>query len=371
MTQPTPTAAPATAPATADSPRPTRQEQEHASDEVTEVAPGILRLQLPISMPGLGHVNTYALEDGDGFTLIDPGLPGEESWNALLGKMAVAGIPMNRVHHVIVTHSHPDHFGGAGMLAEESGAELVASSFFRLGWDRGDDGGEPDLETGPDPDIEDDEALLDRFTMPSPWGGDSGRLRGEEADIVLARRREMFNWFRIPEPTMRVDDSDRLRLGGREWMGVYTPGHTNDHLCLFDPEGGVLLSGDHVLPTITPHISGLIEGDPLRAYLDSLDRVAAFEGVTTVLPAHGHPFSDLPGRVDAIKEHHAERLEMLRVASHDQGWATVTSLMQALFKERSWGHMAESETFAHVEHLRLLGEAERREEAGYLLYLVA
>jgi glyoxylase-like metal-dependent hydrolase (beta-lactamase superfamily II) len=322
-------------------------------------------------MPGLGHVNTYALEDADGFTLVDPGLPGEDSWKALQRRMEAAGIPMRRVHHVIVTHSHPDHFGGAGMLAEESGADVVASTFFRLGWDRGDDGGEPDLQTRVLDDAIDDDELADRYTMPSPWGGDSGRLVGEERAVVLARRKEMFQWFRIPQPTVRVDDSDRLRLGGREWMGVYTPGHTNDHLCLFDPEGGVLLSGDHVLPTITPHISGLIEGDPLKAYLESLDRVAAFEGVTAVLPAHGHPFTDLPGRVDAIKEHHAERLEMLRAASHQRGWASVTELMQDLFRERSWGHMAESETFAHVEHLRLLGEAERREEAGYLLYRVA
>src|SRR3954470_22034967 len=151
--------------------RPPKQEQQAASSDITEVAPGILRLQLPISMPGLGHVNTYALEDGDGFSLVDPGLPGEESWKALQVRMASAGIPINRVHHVIVTHSHPDHFGGAGMLAEESGAEVVASSHFRLGWDRGDDGGEPDLETKQIDDVDDDE-LAERYTMPSPWGGD-------------------------------------------------------------------------------------------------------------------------------------------------------------------------------------------------------
>ena len=365
------TTEPATEHTHADLPvdKPRRQEQEEASLEITEVAPGILRLQLPISLPGLGHVNTYALEDGDGFTLIDPGLPGEASWKALMSRMDAAGIPMNRVHHVIVTHSHPDHFGGAGMLAEESGAQVVASSHFRLGFDP-KDGDERELEARgllDDP----DEELPEDFAMPSPWGGDGGRLVGDERKVVMERRREMFKWFRIPQPTVRVDDSDHLRLGGREWMGVYTPGHTSDHLCLFDPEGGVLLSGDHVLPSITPHISGLIEGDPLKAYLESLDRVAAFEGVTTVLPAHGHPFSDLPGRVEAIKQHHAERLEMLRVASRERGWASVTELMQDLFRERSWGHMAESETFAHVEHLRLLGQAERREEGGYLLYRVA
>jgi glyoxylase-like metal-dependent hydrolase (beta-lactamase superfamily II) len=212
--------------------------------------------------------------------------------------------------------------------------------------------------------------LMDRFAMPTPWGGDSGQLKGEERETVMAHRREMFAWFRVPRPSVHLDDADRITLAGREWVGVYTPGHTSDHLCLLDPEEGVLLSGDHVLPTITPHISGLIEGDPLRAYLESLDRVAAFEGVTTVLPAHGEPFHDLPGRVDAIKEHHAERLELLRQLSNQRGWASVNNLMKALFRERSWSHMAESETYAHLEHLRYLGDAERREEGGLFLYLV-
>jgi len=349
--------------------RPPKQEQEPASEEITEVAPGILRLQLPIALPGLGHVNTYALEDGDGFALVDPGLPGEASWKALLIRMEAAGIPMNRVHHVIVTHSHPDHFGGAGMLAESSGAQVVASSSFRTWYDPSEEPGEPQLDWRQND--EEDEAFIARFEHPTPWGGDAGKLKDAERASFLARRREVKAWFRPPRPSVHVEDADHLSLGHRDWVGVFTPGHTNDHLCLFDPGSGVLLSGDHVLPTITPHISGLIEGDPLRAYLDSLDKVAAFEGVTQVLPAHGHPFTDLAGRVKAIKDHHAERLELLRQASQDRGWSTVTDLMRALFRQRSWGHMAESETFAHLEHLRLLGQAERREEGGYLLYLAS
>ena len=55
------------------SPTYTKQEQEPASEEVTEVADGVLRMQLPISLPGLGHVNCYALVDGDGVALVDPG----------------------------------------------------------------------------------------------------------------------------------------------------------------------------------------------------------------------------------------------------------------------------------------------------------
>src|SRR5262249_58318460 len=63
--------------------KPRKQEQERASDEIVEVAPGILRMQLPIWMPGLGHVNTYGLLDERGLAVVDPGLPGPQSWKAL------------------------------------------------------------------------------------------------------------------------------------------------------------------------------------------------------------------------------------------------------------------------------------------------
>src|SRR5690348_15947811 len=111
-------------------PRPKKSEQEHASEEITEVAPGVLRMQLPIWMPGLGHVNMYGLVDGDGVALVDPGLPGPQSWRALRKRLKDADIPMRRVHTVIVTHSHPDHFGGAGRLAREAGARLVTHHAF-------------------------------------------------------------------------------------------------------------------------------------------------------------------------------------------------------------------------------------------------
>ncbi|HEY5859623.1 MAG TPA: hypothetical protein VIX62_05000, partial [Actinomycetota bacterium] len=40
-----------------------REERQPALDDATEMAPGIIRIQLPISLPGLGHVNCYALPD--------------------------------------------------------------------------------------------------------------------------------------------------------------------------------------------------------------------------------------------------------------------------------------------------------------------
>ncbi len=134
----------------------------------------------------------------------------------------------------------------------------------------------------------------------------------------------------------------------------------------------MLLSGDHVLPTITPHISGVGNGaDALKSYIQTLDLVAALDGVSLGLPAHGHPFDDVPGRVDAIKRHHEERMQMLLDASRQIGPATVQDLSHEIFPRKHWGVMAESETFAHLEHMVLEGTTERWREDGRLLYRAA
>src|SRR5690606_11269683 len=113
--------------------RPRKQEQESAEREVREVAPNVLRMQLPIAMPGLGHVNMYALVDERGAAVVDPGLPTPASWKAVKDSLRQAGLRPKHVHTVIVTHSHPDHFGGAARLARESGAQVVAHRSFRFG----------------------------------------------------------------------------------------------------------------------------------------------------------------------------------------------------------------------------------------------
>ena len=128
---------------------------------------------------------------------------------------------------------------------------------------------------------------------------------------------------------------------------------------MFDPANGIMISGDHVLPTITPHISGMTSTpDPLADFFTSLDRMHTFDQAKTVLPAHGMEFADLGGRAESIKVHHLERLQTLRESSNEIGRGTVEDYMKQLFQPRSWGSMAESETYAHLEHLRLQNQAE-------------
>ena len=349
--------------------RPRKQEQEPASAQVIEVGPDVLRLQLPISMPGLGHVNAYALLDGRGAAIVDVGVPGPATWRALQARFKDAGIKVKDVHTVVVTHSHPDHFGTAGRLAKESGAEVVVHSAFRTFWnnapcDHGDEIHDVDVDELPT-----ENPWRSKTT---PWGGDGYKPPLKRRLVWQLMRRSWTGMYTPIEPTRRVRNGDTLKLAGREWTAVHTPGHTLDHLCLHDPEGGLLLTGDHVLPTITPHISGLGAGrDPLAHFFASLDVVAELPDVRTVLPAHGHPFDDVRTRTEDIKEHHRGRLHKLREASAALGPTTVAELSHQLFRPERWGPMAESETYAHLEHLRMAGDAERHEQDGAMVYEVA
>ena len=236
----------------ASSPKPVREEQREPRPDIEEVAPGILRLQLPISFPGLGHVNCYVMEDKRGVALVDPGLPGIRTWRYLKRQLKTIGVPVERVHTVVVTHSHPDHFGQVPRFRKAAGAEIITHRSFRTFLD-------PEAETDdealvtvvdspndPAPPGDDQPAADQRppktgaspFVSVTPWGGKpydmpiSRKLRYRLMRLAAGR------FVSAPRPTRRVDDADVIELGGREWISVHTPGHTEDHLCLWDPDGG-------------------------------------------------------------------------------------------------------------------------------------
>lgn len=352
----------------ADKPR--RQEQEEATEEISEVAPGVLRTQLPINLPGLGHVNCYLMEDERGLAVVDPGLPGEQSWKALKDRLGRAGYKVSDIHTAVVTHSHFDHFGGCGRIRQETNADVLTHESFRPRWNGREAVQNEDSGALAEASEDEQEAEINRI-----WGGRNtwGTQRTRPSDSELQRLREMgrfgSSWMLTPEPTVTVRDAEVVMLARREWLAVHTPGHTHDHLCLYDPEHGVMFSGDHVLPTITPHIGGdSPQSDPLREFFDSLHKMTTFPDVSVALPAHGHPFTDLAGRATDIIEHHEHRLDILRDATEKLDSGSVTEYMRVLFSERAWGDMAESETYAHLEHLRELGQLSRDDPDGVAHY---
>jgi glyoxylase-like metal-dependent hydrolase (beta-lactamase superfamily II) len=362
-----------------------REERRPPDPGVKEVAPGVLRLQLPMNMPGLGHVNCYAIEDRHGLALVDPGVPSARSWKALNERLTEAGLPIGRVHTVIVTHSHPDHYGAAQRLRQLTGAEIVTHEHFKTYWDPHE---EDDFvrEVAVPADYEAQMGSIEKalmkltgrerhspFDRPVPWGGPPPdgqwreRFRWRILPLLLSRI------WQPPRPSRRVMDGTVIMLGDREWQAVYTPGHTNDHLCLLDPTGGIFVSGDHLLPTITPHISGLTnQRQPLQDFFGSLERMGSFDEVKVVLPAHGYEFGDLAGRSEEIVAHHHGRLATLTKAALEApgNELTVPQYSQVLFKPHAWGVMADSETFAHLEYLRQTGRATARPVDGELRYRI-
>jgi glyoxylase-like metal-dependent hydrolase (beta-lactamase superfamily II) len=206
--------------------------------------------------------------------------------------------------------------------------------------------------------------------MQVPWGSDGPDALDRDRKH-WERIRSVASNATLPPLTHVVRHGDTISLGGRSFSVVHSPGHTADHICFYERESGLFIGGDCVLPSITPHISGLgAIHDPLRAFYDSLDSILELGPLCRCLPAHGDTFDDVEGRVCAIKDHHSERLNTLTAITKQRGPASVGELSRSLFRERSWGIMAESETYAHLEHLRLQGRVEcQRRKDGVLLYV--
>lgn len=323
----------------------------------------MLRVQLPVRFTGLGHVNMYVIEDSQGAAVIDPGLPGRGTWSAIKAGLSEIGIPIRRVHSIYVTHAHPDHFGGVQRLAKASGAKMLAHESYRMWWRRHRHDDLDDL-------ISDEQAASELLARKGahPWD-DPDRAKGlRRFTSTMGARNAILGAMNSPLPDVRIADGDRIELGGRPWQAIYTPGHTGDHLCLYDPTERLMITGDHVLPTITPHVSGMgIGGDALGLYLESLGKVAALPA--TALPAHGDPFGDLVGRTEQIRDHHDVRIDqILDLADRPR---TTQEFAQAMYPERLWGYLADSETYAHLVHLVARGDLQQVDTRGPVRFVLS
>jgi glyoxylase-like metal-dependent hydrolase (beta-lactamase superfamily II) len=171
-------------------------------------------------------------------------------------------------------------------------------------------------------------------------------------------------------------DGETLRLGTHTYRFLWTPGHSDYHACLLR-EDGLLLVGDHVLPSITPNIGLYPQArpNPLGDYLDSLAQLARWTDIRLALPGHGRPFTDVAGRARAIIHHHEERgaQALAELAAHPVG-LSAGEVARVLFAGRlrtgdDW-RFALAETLAHLEFLRLRGQVAREERDGLVRYAV-
>lgn len=309
------------------------------------VAEGVLWMRLPLPM-ALDHVNIYALDDGDGWTLIDTGFDtgkARAQFDALRAG-PLAGRPIRRV---IATHYHPDHIGMSGRLMEE-GAELLATRTTYL------------LARM---------LVLDVQDRPSLQSMDFWRKAGMPADMLAARAAERpFNFADvvapIPQGYTRIAEGQSLRMGGRTWDIRCGEGHAPEHATFWSRDDSLVLGGDQLLPSISANLGVYATepmADPVGEWLHSCARMATFaRDDHLVLPGHKLPFTGLPLRLRQMVENHEGALARLR--DHLSEPRTATGCFLPLFKRDITGPeygMALVEAVAHLNHLLLCGQTSR------------
>ncbi len=324
-----------------------------AEGTATEVAPGVLWLRLPLPM-ALDHVNVYALEDGDGWTLIDTGLKSRRGialWESLLAG-PLAGRPVRRV---IGTHHHPDHIGLAGWF-QARGAELlmtqVAWLYARMLV--------LDVQETPPP-----EALVfwQRAGLPPVRMAEKAAERPYNfADVVAP----------MPLGFTRLEEGQVLRMAGRDWTVRLGHGHAPHHATFWTE--GLVLGGDQLLPGISANIGVYPTepaADPLAEWLESCARLAVHaRDDQVILPGHKLPFAGLPFRLAQMAENHDSALA--RLEQHLAVPQTAVGCFPALFRREIDARiegLALVEAVAHLNHLLYRGRVTRRlSDAGAWLW---
>lgn len=314
--------------------------------QATEVAPGVLWARLPLPM-ALDHVNVYALDDGDGWTVIDTGMDSRRTrtaWDALLSG-PLAGRPVTRV---IATHHHPDHIGLAGWFMER-GASLATT---RTAW------------------LYARMLVLDVQPLPGPRQMDFWRAAGMDAGLLAQRAQERpFNFADcvapLPVGFTRLAEGGTLRAGGRTWDIRCGDGHAPEHATFWSRDDDLVIGGDQLLPGISANIGVYAtepDADPLAEWLASCARFATLaQDRHLVLPGHKLPFTGLPLRLRQMAENHAAALDRLR--DHLRAAPrTAAQCFPALFRRdigaAEYG-LALVEAVAHLNHLLHRGEARR------------
>jgi len=326
-----------------------------SGSEAIEVAPGVLWMRLPLPMK-LDHVNVYALDEGESWTIVDTGFDSKTTRGIWAELMAgpLQGKPISRV---IVTHHHPDHIGLAGWFQTAHGAELWTT---RTAWLMGR------------------MLQLDTQDAATPETIAFWRSAGMDPAIIEERSKERpFNFSDVVAPLplgyKRIKQGDTIRVGGRDWDVHMGNGHAPEHATLWSRDDNLVIAGDQILSSISSNIGVYAtepDADPVGEWLEACERLNTLARADhLVLGGHKLPFTGLPIRMRQLIENHHSALE--RLEAHLETPCTAGECFSVLFKRKigpaEYG-LALVESIAHVQHLWLEGRAtrEKREDGAWV-----
>jgi glyoxylase-like metal-dependent hydrolase (beta-lactamase superfamily II) len=302
--------------------------------EWQEVAKGIFWIRMPLPFD-LNHINLYLLEDGDAFTLIDTGigtLATKACWESLIERYNI------KLKQVIVTHMHPDHIGLAGWLTERFKVPLLMTyaEYFTA---------RAIVAGGQGADNWQDKVYLQRAGFDEEYIEKNTQSKNGIRKVVSP----------IPLSYFRLQHNSEVKIGDDIWKVMVGRGHSPEHACLYCESRQILISGDHVLPQISPNIGVYNtepEGNTLKLYLETLPQFLTLPQNTLVLPSHKQPIYGLHNRVNELLAHHHEHLENL--IDFCQEPRNLVQCLPILFKRELNEHnmfFAVAECLSHLNYL--------------------
>lgn len=303
--------------------------------ELIEVADGVLWLTMPLPFE-LDHINLYLIRGEGGWVVIDTGIGTSTTkalWERIFKQLD------GPIVGVIVTHLHPDHVGLAGWIADTYNVPFYMSQteyFTARAFAAGRNGATNDRDVQYYQRAGLDESMIAKLT--------SGEGNGYSSVVSP-----------LPISYIRLKHGMTLPLGGNEWQIIIGRGHSPEHACLYNKQKNILISGDHILPIITPNIGAYStepDANTLDDYLTTLPQFKNLPKDATVLPAHKLPFIGLHERVDSLIAHHHEHLKALLNACEQP--QTVVELLPVMFKRKLSSRnmvFAVAECLSHLNYL--------------------
>jgi len=258
-----------------------------------EVFPNIFQIQVPLPHSPLGHLNSYLIRSEEKNLLIDTGLDFPLAFHSLCMGLSEAGVKPEELTEVLLTHFHVDHVGLIPRFKEAS--EGIKLMIHRV---------EVELSKFMSGEFEDYRESLETFL----------KANGAPSSIAMNLRRFHPAFFtpqayqELSTAGLPLEDGQEISVGNYSFQVVWTPGHSPGHICLYEPSLRILISGDHLLPTITPHVAQFMKDmNPLTDYLNSLEKIEKL-AVEVVLPGHQEIFTNHRERIKQLKDHHKQRL---------------------------------------------------------------
>jgi glyoxylase-like metal-dependent hydrolase (beta-lactamase superfamily II) len=308
----------------------------------------VWRLRLPLPWPGVPHCNAWALAAGDGVVLVDTGMHEPGSLAHLERALDQVNLRLEHVRLLACTHAHSDHYGQAAAIVERTGCELWMHPDHRHM-----------TQAAQDP----ESALARRLEVARQSGVAQEPLRR----YAEQRREQGFGIAGIVEPDRDLVDGVRIDTDVGPLTVHETPGHAPSHVCLFEAERRLLISGDHLLGRVSLYYDYGWTPDPAGEFLHSLDVVERL-GARLCLSGHGRPFADVRAHIEANRALVAERLAAVHEAI-GEGARTAVDIVPDVFGEELTATTAAwrlSETLVYLTHLerqhrarRVDGEPER------------